>query len=154
MDVRVGLWRKMSAKELMLLKCGTGEDPFRVPWTTRRSNQSILNEMSPEYSLEELMLMLKLQYFGHLISRADSFEKTILSWCWERLKTGREGDNRGWDGGMASLTRWTWVWAGSWSWRWTGKPGFCSLGGHKESDMTEWLNWTEHWFDPWVREIP
>ena len=70
---------KLSAKELMLLKCGTGEDPFRVPWTTRRSNQSILNEMSPEYSLEELMLMLKLQYFGHLISRADSFEKTILS---------------------------------------------------------------------------
>ena len=70
---------KLSAKELMLLKCGTGEDPFRVPWTTRRSNQSILNEMSPEYSLEELMLMLKLQYFGHLISRADSFEKTILA---------------------------------------------------------------------------
>ena len=58
---------KLSAKELMLLKCGTGEDPFRVPWTTRRSNQSILNEMSPEYSLEELMLMLKLQYFGHLM---------------------------------------------------------------------------------------
>ena len=69
----------LSAKELVLLKCGIGEDPFRVPWTTRRSNQSILNEISPEYSLEELMLMLKLQYFGHLISRADSFEKTILS---------------------------------------------------------------------------
>ena len=77
-----------------------------VPWTTRRSNQSILKEISPEYSLEGLMVKLKLQYFGHLMGRTDSFEKT---WCWERLKGGGEGDNRGWDGWMASPTRWTWV---------------------------------------------
>ena len=66
MDVRVGLPRKLSTKELMFLNCGVGED-LRVPWTARRSNQSILKEISPEYSLEGLMLKLKLQYFGHLI---------------------------------------------------------------------------------------
>ena len=64
MDVRVGPQRRLSAKELMLLNCGIGED-LRVPWTARRSNQSILKENSPEYSLEGLML--KLQYFGHLM---------------------------------------------------------------------------------------
>ena len=77
MDVRVGLWRKLSAKELMLLNCGAGED-LRVPWTARRFNQSILKEISPEYSLEGLMLKLKLQYFGHLMQRAESLEKTLM----------------------------------------------------------------------------
>ena len=66
-----------------------------VPWTVRRSNQSILNEISPEYSLEGQMLKLKLQYFGHLMQKTDSFEKTR---SWERLKVGGEGDDRGWDG--------------------------------------------------------
>ena len=79
----------------------------RVPWTARRSNQSILKEINSEYSLEGLMLKLKLQYFGHLMRRTDSMEK---SWCWERLKAGGEGDDRGWDGWMASPTGWTWVW--------------------------------------------
>ena len=77
MDVRVGLSRKLSAKELMLLNCGAGED-LRVPWTARRSNQSILKEISPEYLLEGLMLKLKLQYFGHLMQRADSLEKILM----------------------------------------------------------------------------
>ena len=77
MDVRVVLERKLSAEELMLLKCGVGED-LRVPWTARRSNQSILKEISLEYSLEGLMLKLKLQYFGYLMQRADSFEKTLM----------------------------------------------------------------------------
>ena len=67
----------MSAEELILLNCGVGED-LRVPWTARRSNQSILKEISPEYSLEGLMLKLKLQYFGHLMQRADSLEKTLM----------------------------------------------------------------------------
>ena len=62
----------------MLLNCGVGEDSLRVPWTTRRSNQSILKEISPGCSLEGLMLNLKLQYFGHLMRRADSFEKTLM----------------------------------------------------------------------------
>ena len=79
MDVRVGLERKLSAEELLLLNCGVGEDSWEwVPWTARRSNQSILKEISPEYSLEGLMLKMKLQYFGHLIWRADSLEKTLM----------------------------------------------------------------------------
>ena len=73
---------------------------LRVPWTARRSNQSILKEINPKYSLEGLMLKLKLQYFGHLMWRADSLENT-----WERLKAGGEGDDRGWDGWMASPTQ-------------------------------------------------
>ena len=64
-------------EELMILKCGFGEDS-RVPWTARRSNQSFLNEISPEYSLEGLILKLKLQYFGHLMRRTDSLEKTLM----------------------------------------------------------------------------
>ena len=78
MDVRVGLWRKLSTEKLMLLNCGVGEDSLRVPWTARRSNQSILKEISPGCSLEGLMLNLKLQYFGHLMQRIDSLEKTLM----------------------------------------------------------------------------
>ena len=77
MDVRVGLWRRLSAEELMFLNCGVGEDS-RVPWTARRSNQSILKEFSPGCSLEGLMLKLKLQYFGHPMRRVDSLEKTLM----------------------------------------------------------------------------
>ena len=71
MDVRAGLSRKLSAKELMLLNCGVGED-LRVPWTARRSNQSILKEINPENSLEGLMLKLKLHYLGYLMQRTNS----------------------------------------------------------------------------------
>ena len=76
MNVRVGPWRKLSAQELMLLNCRVEEDSSQ--WTARRYNLSILKEISPEYSLEVLMLKLKLQYFGHLIQRANSFEKTLM----------------------------------------------------------------------------
>ena len=78
MNVRVGLLRKLNAKELMLLNCDVGEDSLGVPWTARRYNQSILKEINPEYSLERLMLKLKLQYFGHVMRRTDSFEKTLM----------------------------------------------------------------------------
>ena len=78
MDVRVGLYRRLSAKESMLLNCDVGEDSLGVPWTSRRSNQSTLKEISPEYSLEGLMLKLKLQYFGHLMGRTDTLEKTQM----------------------------------------------------------------------------
>ena len=83
--------KKLSVKELMLLNCGVGED-LRVPWRARRSNQSILKEISPEYSLEGLMLKLKPQYFGHLMRRTDSLEKTMML---GRIKAGGEGDDRG-----------------------------------------------------------
>ena len=75
----------------MLLNCVLGEI-LRVPWTARRSNQSILKEIRPEYPLEGLLLKLKLQYFGRLMRRTDSLEKILML---ERLKSGREGDNRG-----------------------------------------------------------
>ena len=70
-------------------------------------------------------------------------------WCWERLKAGGEGDNRGWDGWMASPTRWTWVWTSSWSWWWTGKPGVLqSMGSQRLGhDWTNELNWTESYFN-------
>ena len=93
---------------------------LRVPCTARRSNQSIRKEISPEYSLEGLMLKLKLQYFDYLMWRTDSLERP---WFWERLKAGEEGDDRGWNGWMASPTLWTWVWASSGSWWWSRKPG-------------------------------
>ena len=104
-----------------------------VPWTARRSNQSILKEISPEYSLEGLMLKLKLQYFGHLMGRTVIWKDPFaFPWCWERLKVGGEGDDRGWDGWMASPTQWTWVWVNSGSWWWTGRPGvFRSVGSQR-----------------------
>ena len=116
---------------------------LRVPWTARRSNQSILKEITPEYSLEGLMLKLKLQYFGHLMWRTTHLKRP---WCWERLKAGGEGGDGGWDGWMASLTQWTWVWLRSRSCWWTGRPGVLhSMGlqrvGHNWA--TE-LNWTDH----------
>ena len=93
---------------------------LRVPWTARRSNQSILKNINPEYSLVGLMLKLKLQYFGHLMQREDTLEKTLMLGKTE----GRgEEDERGWDDWVASPTQWTWVWASSGRWWRTGKPG-------------------------------
>ena len=102
----------------MLLNCGAEED-LRVPWTVRRSNQSTIKEINPEYSFDVLMLKLKLQYFGYLIQGEDSLEKT---WCSQRLKAGGEGDDRGCNGWMVSLTQWSWVWTNSGSWWRIGKP--------------------------------
>ena len=124
---------------------------LRVPWTARRSNQSILKEISPGYSLEGLMLKLKLN--------------TLATWCeelthlkrpryWERLRAGGEGDDRGWDGWMASPTRCTWVWVNSGSWWWTGRPGvlrFMELQrvGH---DWATELNWiTIYKYKSWYK---
>ena len=105
---------------------------LRVPWTARRSNQSIPKEISPEYSLEGLMLKPKLQYFGHLIRRTDSLEKTLML---GKIEGGRRKDDRVWDCWMASLTRWTWVWVGSGNWWWTGSG--------VEKSRTQLSDWTE-----------
>ena len=80
---------------------------LRVPWTSRRSNQSTLKEINPEHLLRGLMLKLKLQYFATWCQEPTHWKRP---WCWERLRAGGEGDDRGWDGCMASLTQWTWVW--------------------------------------------
>ena len=103
---------------------------LRVPWTARRSNQSFLKEISPEYSLEGLMLKLKLQYFGHLMWRTDSLEKTLM--LGKIGEEGGEGGDRGWDGWTASATQWTWIWVSSRSWWWIGKPGMLqSMGSQR-----------------------
>ena len=86
---------------------------LRVPWTAKRTNQSILKEIGSEYSLEGLMLKLKLQYLATWHNELTHWERP---WCWERLKAGGEGEGRGWDGWMASPTQWTWVCANSGSW--------------------------------------
>ena len=119
-----------------VLNCGVGEASWEF-WTARRSSQSILNAISPEYPLEGLILKLILQYFGHLMWRTDSLERP---WCWERLKAGREGDNRGWDDWMALVTQWTWVWVNSRTWWWTERPGvpqFMGLQGIEHNCVTE-----------------
>ena len=111
---------------------------IRYVWVKRRGETK--KEISSEYSLEGLMLKLKLQYFGHLMQRTDSLEKFQ---CWERLKAGEEEDDRGWDGWMALLTQWTWVWVNSGSWWWTGRPGVLQFMGSqtvRHNWVTE-LNW-------------
>ena len=114
---------------------------LRVPWTARRSNQSILEEISPGISLEGMMLKLKLQYFGHLMRRVDSLEKTLML---GGIGAGGERDDRGWDGWMASLTRWTWAWVNSGSWWWTGRPGVLRFMGSQRvrHDWATELNWS------------
>ena len=114
---------------------------LRVLWTTGRSNQSILKEISPEYSLEGLMLKLKLQYFGHLMQRTDSFEKSLML---GKIEGRRRGDNRGWDGWMASPIQWTRAWVNSGNWWWTGRPGVLqSMGSQRVGhDWATKLNWS------------
>ena len=108
----------------------------------RRSNQSILKEISTGCSLEGLMLRLKLQYS---VTWCKELTHLKRPWCWETLKTGGEGDDRRWDGWMALLTQWTWVWVNSGSWWWTGRPGVLQSMGLqrvRHGWVTE-LNWTD-----------
>ena len=140
MDVRVGLWRKLSAEELMLLNCGVGEDPLRVSWTARRSKQSILKDISPGYALKGMMLKLKLQYFGHLMRRVNSLEKTDAGRDWGQEEKGTTEDE------MAGWHHWLDGRESEWT------PGVgdrqgglacCDSWGRKESDRTEWLIWSD-----------
>ena len=109
---------------------------LRVPWIARKSNQSILKEINPEYSLEGLMLKLKLQYFGHLMQGTDSLEKTLMLGKIEGLR-----DKREWDGWMAPPPWCTWLWASSRSWWRTGTLVCCSPWGYKS--RTQLSDWTE-----------
>jgi len=113
---------------------------LRVPWTARRSNQSILKEISLSVHWMDWCWSWNCK---SLATWCEELTHLKRPWCSERLKVGGEGDNRGWDGWMTSLTQWTWVWVNSRSWWWTGSPGILlSMGSQRVGH--EWLtNWTE-----------
>ena len=97
-------------------------------------------EVSPEYSLEGLMLKLKFQYFGHLMRRTDSLEKTLML---GKIEAGGEGNDKGWDGWIASPTQWTWVWVNSRSWWWTGRPVVLQSMEWQRVGHALQVNWTD-----------
>ena len=113
---------------------------LRVPWTARRPNQSILKEIRLGCSLEGLMLKLKLQYLATSCKELTHWKRLG---CWEGLGAGGEGDDRGWDGWMASPIQCTWVWVNSGSWWWTGRPGVLRFMGLQRvgHDWVTELNW-------------
>ena len=116
-----------------------------LDWKTwQQAKCLVLREISPEYSLEGLMLKLKLWYLATWCKELILWKRP---WCWERLKAGGEGDNRGWDGWMASPTQWTWVWASCVGWWWTGRPGVLqSVGSQRVGhDWVTELNWLTRW---------
>ena len=110
---------------------------LRVRWTARRSNLSILNEIKIEYHWKDWCWSWNSRTLANWWDEQTHWKRR---WCWESLKAGGEGDNRGWDSWLASLTQWIWVWANSRRWWTTGKPGMLQSMGHKESDKAEWLN--------------
>ena len=122
MDVRMGLYRKLSLKELILLNCW--KRLLRVPQTAGRSNQSILKEINIHW---------KAWFWSWSSNTLATWYEEVTHlkrpWCWEKLRVGGEGDDRGWDGWMASPTPWTWVWVNTGSWWWTGKPGMLQFMG-------------------------
>ena len=126
MDVRVGLWRKLSAEELMLLSCGVGEDS----WESLGLQG---DPTSPFWRRSALGFLWKEWCWSWnsntLATSCEELTHWKRLWCWEGLGAGGEGGDRGWDGWMASLTRWTWVWVNSGSWWWTGRPGVLRFMG-------------------------
>ena len=174
MDVRVGLWRKLSANELMLLNCGVGENSWESlglqgdPTSPPKGDQSwVFIGRTQHWSWNSNTLATSCEELTHW----------KRPWCWEGLGAGGEGDDRGWDGWMASPTQCTWVWVNSRSWWWTGRSGVLRFMGSQRvgHDWEAELNWTE-WiysgctsgkepacqykrskrckFDPWVGKTP
>ena len=123
---------------------------FRVPWTARRSNQSILEEISlwVFFGRNDAKAETPILWPPHAKSWLIGKERL---WCWEGLGAGGEGDDRGWDGWMASLTRWIWVWVNSGSWWWTGRPGVLQFMASQRvgHDWATELNWKFVFFGEW-----
>ena len=110
---------------------------LQVSWTARRSNQPILREICPAYSLEGWCWSWN---SNTLATWCEELTHLKRPWCWERLKMEGEGDDRGWDGWMASPIWWTWVWVGSRSWWWTGKPGMLqSMSSQSQTWLSNWI---------------
>ena len=180
MDVRVGLWRKLSAEESMLLNCGVGEDSWESLGLQGDPTSPFWRRLALGFLWREWC------WSWNSSTLATSFEELThwkILWCWEGLGAGGEGDDRGWDVWMTSLTRWMWVWLNSGSWWWTGRPVMLWFMGSQRVgyDWVTELNWTElnwgawmglprwvrakeptcqcrrhkrHGFDPWVGTIP
>ena len=146
MDVRVGLWRKLSAKELMLLNCGVGEHSWEFlglqgDQTSQSWRKSVLNIHWKDWCWSWSSNTLTIWY--------EELTHWKRPWFGERLKAGGERDDRGWDGWVASLPQWTCVWASFGGWWWTGKPGVLqSMGSQRAGDdwVTE-LNWLDNVYD-------
>ena len=142
MDVRVRLWRRLSAEELMILNCGVGEDS----WESLGLQG---DPTSPFWRRSALGFLWRERCWGWnsstLATLCEELTHWKRLWCWEGLGAGGEGDARGWDGWMASLTRWTWVWVNSGSLWWTGRPGVLRFMGSQRvgHDWTTELNWTD-----------
>ena len=113
---------------------------LRVPWTATRSNRSILKKISPDIHWKDWCWSWNSNTLATWYKELTHLKRPR---CWERLKAGREGDNRGWDGWMASLTQWTWVWVNSRSWWQTGRPGVLQSMGSQRVGHNWWLNWIE-----------
>ena len=124
----------------MLLNCGVGEDSWESlglqgdptsPFWRRSALGFLWREWCWSWNS------------NNLATSCEELTHWKRLWCWEGLGAGGEGDDRGWDGWMASPTQWMWVWVNSGRWWWTGSLACCDSWGRKESDTTEWLNWTE-----------
>ena len=130
--------KKLSTEELMFWTVVL-EKPLESPLDCKEIQPVHPKGDSPEYSLEGKMLKLQSNTLATWCKELTHLKRP---WCWERLKVGGVGDDRGWDGWMALLTQWTCVWVNSRSWWWTGKPGVLQSMGSQKPDTTEWLNRT------------
>ena len=146
MDVRLGLWRKLSAEELMLLNCGVGEDSFESLGLQGHPTSPFWRRSALGFLWREWCWSWNSSTLATWCEELTHWKRL---WCWEGLGAGGEEDNRGWNGWMASLTQWTWIWVNSGSWWWTGRPGVLRLTGSQRvgHDWATELNWlTDHSF--------
>ena len=138
MDVRVGLWRRLSAEELMLLNCGVGEDSWE--------SLGLQGDPTSPFWRSALGFLWRDWCWSWNSSTLATSCKELTHWkrlwCWEVLGARGEGDDRGWDGWMASLTQWMWASVNSGSWWWAGRPGVLRFMG-LQSDTTERLIWSD-----------